>query len=651
MDFETLPLSQLRPGPNVRTVVDADADAQLRASIAAFGLLAPLIVLHDPVIDSDAHYRIIAGHRRFAALSALFGNPHDFDVPVFVVADDGDGANNVELTAALQAAENVCRQQLSDTELLTAFKRMADAGQSSDAIANSFGVTARKVDQLLALANAPAYVLTEWQAGRINRDCAEVLTQLSDDLLTTWRKAYQNCEWWTGKGADVRKHLVSKAQIPVVAALFDVNSPEAKLIPRTSDLFRAGDGEVFEDAVLFWNLQDKAINDRVAEIETMGFMSVEVVRIGTHGAVGMGNLKHTIDVEMRLSEEQKAKFCALRAEQEGLQDKVEAEEMREDDANDRDKEIEDEIENLDYDLSLPTDPELTKTGRCYLFVHPAGDVVVMGPALTWREHHALRSGASVGDGGVLELPAAAKKRKAKDADGFRVTAPMAALLVRSTEAAMFVDAMAFRSAFVFRSLVQHVGIRQLKRPATIASEKGWMDAMNMLEPVLKKASIKRMREVGAYFNKDDVDWKRVQLCDTGFLDKASAALCFLATGCANDEAWPSKAAPIFTDLMPEATFETYWRPTAAWLAGLSTKGLIFVGMDSGYSGRRTAMDLTKLKKDKIIPLLAEYFADAATPAWVPKSLRAKVKQAKKAKAVSPSSEAEAPAAPLAEAAE
>ena len=73
-DISDIPLSQLELSPgNVRkTPADASAFTELKASIAAHGLLENLIArAMEPGPDGPVRYAVIAGGRRLAAMQAL----------------------------------------------------------------------------------------------------------------------------------------------------------------------------------------------------------------------------------------------------------------------------------------------------------------------------------------------------------------------------------------------------------------------------------------------------------------------------------------------------------------------------------------------------------------------------------------------------
>ena len=136
-----IPLSRLALAPeNVRkTPPDAQADAELKASIAAIGLLENLVVrAEEPTEDGD-RYAVVAGGRRLRAMQALAADGVlDADRPVPCQIRSGD----VE-PAELSLAENVVRIAMHPADQVVAFSKLVQAGQPVSSIAARFGVSER----------------------------------------------------------------------------------------------------------------------------------------------------------------------------------------------------------------------------------------------------------------------------------------------------------------------------------------------------------------------------------------------------------------------------------------------------------------------------------------------------------------------------
>ncbi|MCY4318618.1 MAG: ParB/Srx family N-terminal domain-containing protein, partial [Alphaproteobacteria bacterium] len=160
-----IPLSQLALAPeNVRkTPPDTQADAALKASIAALGLLENLVVrMDEPADDGGERYAVVAGGRRLKAMQALAGDGVlDADHPVpCQVRDIGSGE--------VSLAENVMRVPMHPADQVTAFSELAASGQSVSVIAARFGASERLVEQRLRLGNATPELLDAYRADEID---------------------------------------------------------------------------------------------------------------------------------------------------------------------------------------------------------------------------------------------------------------------------------------------------------------------------------------------------------------------------------------------------------------------------------------------------------------------------------------------------
>ena len=171
-----LTLDTLEPAPeNVRTAPpEAAALAELKASLAAHGLLASLVVR--PVESVRPRYAVVAGGRRLAALKALAAEgviPVNHPVPCRV---DGSDTPPGELSLA----ENVVRVAMHPADQAHAFGRLAAGGASAAAIAARFGVSERVVAQRLRLGNAAPALLDAYRAGDLDLDTVQAFAMTAD---------------------------------------------------------------------------------------------------------------------------------------------------------------------------------------------------------------------------------------------------------------------------------------------------------------------------------------------------------------------------------------------------------------------------------------------------------------------------------------
>ena len=157
-DIRDIPLSQLELSPdNARkTPTDDSAFTELKASIAAHGLLENLIARSmGSGADGIGRYAVIAGGRRLAAMQALAAEgalDEDHPVPCRMI-----GA--IVAAEEVSLAENSVRAAMHPADQVEAFRRLADAGSTAAAIAARFGVSERTVEKRLRLGNAAPVLL------------------------------------------------------------------------------------------------------------------------------------------------------------------------------------------------------------------------------------------------------------------------------------------------------------------------------------------------------------------------------------------------------------------------------------------------------------------------------------------------------------
>ena len=129
-DISDIPLSQLELSPdNVRkTPADVSAFTELKASIAAHGLLENLITrFMESGADGIARYAVIAGGRRLAAMQALAAEgalDENHPVPCRMIG-------SIVAAEEISLAENSVRAAMHPADQVEAFRRLADAGSTS----------------------------------------------------------------------------------------------------------------------------------------------------------------------------------------------------------------------------------------------------------------------------------------------------------------------------------------------------------------------------------------------------------------------------------------------------------------------------------------------------------------------------------------
>ena len=248
-----IPLSRLALAPeNVRrTPPDAQADASLKASIAALDLLENLVVrIDDTSEDGAEHFAVVAGGRRLKAMQALVEDgvfDADRPVPCQVRSVDAEPAE-------LSLAENVIRIAMHPADQVVAFTRLADAGHSVAAIAARFGASERIVEQRLRLGNAAPELLDAYRADRIDLEVLRAFSVTTDHArqMAVWEQVsalgYRPAAWQV-------KRMPTEERVPAnatVARFVGVEAYETAGGRVMRDLFadQYENGVWFEDPVL-----------------------------------------------------------------------------------------------------------------------------------------------------------------------------------------------------------------------------------------------------------------------------------------------------------------------------------------------------------------------------------------------------------------
>ena len=239
-----VPLSRLALAPeNVRkTPPDPQADAELKASIAALGLLENLVVrtaapdpgsLPGQAADGAECYAVVAGGRRLMAMQSLVEDgvlDADHPVPCLVAAD----GNTV---GELSLAENVVRIAMHPADQVVAFTNLAGAGLSVATIAARFGMSERLVEQRLRLGNAAPELLEAYRANAIDLEVLKAFAVTTDRerQMAVWEQVsaqgYRPSAWQV-------KRLLTEERVPGASAIARFVGVEA---------YEAAGGQVLRD--------------------------------------------------------------------------------------------------------------------------------------------------------------------------------------------------------------------------------------------------------------------------------------------------------------------------------------------------------------------------------------------------------------------
>lgn len=160
-----LPIAHLHPSPfQPRKTIEPQGVQDLAASIAARGVLQPLLVRPDP--GAPGRYQIIAGERRWRA--AQIAGIHE--VPALI----RDLSDNDAMMVAL--VENLQRQDLNAIEEAEGYRRLLEEfGLTQDDLGRSVGKSRSHIANTLRLLNLPPSVQGELRNGALSAGHARAL--------------------------------------------------------------------------------------------------------------------------------------------------------------------------------------------------------------------------------------------------------------------------------------------------------------------------------------------------------------------------------------------------------------------------------------------------------------------------------------------
>ena len=253
---------------NMRHGEDAPDIADLYPSVLASGVNQSLLVRKE-----GKGYGVIAGRRRLFALRRKGKETGaNLSAPCLVMQSGDD-------VAAMEASllENVARLPSTEMEQLAAFKALADAGETADGIATTFGLTALRVKRVLALANVHADILALYEAEEISHRSLRYMTMATAEQQAAWLELWRGDDY-APQESYLKDWLTGGAGIETSAALFSLADYPGNI---TSDLFGREEGSgYFQDADLFWEHQNRAIAVKADALRAEGWGHVTVLKRG-----------------------------------------------------------------------------------------------------------------------------------------------------------------------------------------------------------------------------------------------------------------------------------------------------------------------------------------------------------------------------------
>ena len=233
--IKTFPLNKLVQSPrNVRRHSAPAADAELKASIAARGLLQNLIVCP----CAKGKFEVEAGERRRKAMLALAEDKvlsKDHEVTCLVLEDTAEAAIETSL------AENFHRLAMNPADEAQAFAALIDGGASVEDVARRFGLTVRYVEGRLRLARLAPVVFEALASSEITFDMAKAYVATSDQEIQPRVFEQISSAYYASNSDSIRRMVLS--------GTVRGSDPRARLVGRDAYLAAGGriERELFDD--------------------------------------------------------------------------------------------------------------------------------------------------------------------------------------------------------------------------------------------------------------------------------------------------------------------------------------------------------------------------------------------------------------------
>ncbi len=360
-------LNKLKPSPgNVRKTGPEQGIEELAASIAAHGLLQPLVVT--PEQDADGaetgYFLVEAGERRRRALCLLAKRRkiRKSDEITCTLRHNGS-ATEVSL------AENFYQCPMHPADQFEAFQRLnVTEGLGAADIAARFGITPAVVRQRLKLAAVSPALMERYRAGEMNLDQLMAFT-ITDDHAAQERVC-EELSW--NKGPDMIRKLLTKSHVESRdrrAVFVGAKAYEAAGGIIVRDLFAEDHGGYFADSQLLNHLAIEKLKSAAEEVRKEGWKWVEA-HLDFPQSYPFG-MRRVFPEPVTLSEEETARRDALEAELEALSIEYEGEEPPEE-ARARFNALNEELEGFERRQGAFRPEDVARAGAL-VTLDPAGE--------------------------------------------------------------------------------------------------------------------------------------------------------------------------------------------------------------------------------------------------------------------------------------
>jgi len=262
-NISNIPCSKVQAGNNDRTVFNHAALLELAESIRQHGLAQPITVR-----AVNSHYEIVAGERRFRAISEILHMP---EIPA-IIRNLSD-----EQAAAIMLSENTARQDLDPIDEAGAYqKNMTRFAWSIEETAKNAGVSTQRVHARLKLLKLREDLQNLVRNGDLQMGYAQIIAHAELDRnrqLIALRELRENPRptpsWFRRVVNELKEQQAQAAMFDLeLLTVQEANSAETKELelpphPQTHQAPKTGSSivEVVQRQAEFWRNAAAAWND------------------------------------------------------------------------------------------------------------------------------------------------------------------------------------------------------------------------------------------------------------------------------------------------------------------------------------------------------------------------------------------------------
>ena len=182
----TVPMKNVSIEKNFNPRKKMSGVEELAANVKVSGLLHPITVRPYPKGEKPGQYRVVAGERRFRAVTSLGWD----SVPVVIRPDLADDDILALTVAGSENGDDSTRVPLTHAERSDMYKKYADAGWTVKRIAKELNANDREVRRCLDMQEWPEDVRAAYDKGKLNFTTALEVAKYPDETRAAMIKAF-----------------------------------------------------------------------------------------------------------------------------------------------------------------------------------------------------------------------------------------------------------------------------------------------------------------------------------------------------------------------------------------------------------------------------------------------------------------------------